>query len=66
LIRQHRALVLSLSLVLTGVPAACCPRNPTPQKHTQAVLTGKGPYQNLVDHLSDPVHNNILGNFLPH
>lgn len=32
----------------------------------QAVLTGKGPYQNLVDHLSDPIHNNILGNFLPH
>lgn len=31
----------------------------------QAVLTGKGPYQNLVDHLSDPVHNNIIGNFLP-
>jgi light-harvesting complex I chlorophyll a/b binding protein 3 len=29
------------------------------------VLTGKGPYQNLVDHLSDPVHNNIIGNFLP-
>lgn len=39
---------------------------PCPSVLPQAVLTGKGPYQNLVDHLSDPIHNNILGNFLPH
>ena len=29
----------------------------------QAVLTGKGPFDNLLTHLSDPGANNILTNF---
>ncbi|KAK0576021.1 hypothetical protein LWI29_010720 [Acer saccharum] len=28
--------------------------------YAQAALTGKGPVQNLVDHISDPFHNNLL------
>ncbi|XP_050268040.1 chlorophyll a-b binding protein 7, chloroplastic isoform X2 [Quercus robur] len=28
--------------------------------YTQAALTGKGPVQNLLEHVSDPVHNNLL------
>ncbi|XP_054818839.1 chlorophyll a-b binding protein 7, chloroplastic isoform X2 [Prosopis cineraria] len=28
--------------------------------YTQAALTGKGPVQNLLDHISDPFHNNLL------
>ena len=29
----------------------------------QAVLTREGPFQNLLDHLSNPTANNILTNF---
>ncbi|KAI9073403.1 hypothetical protein K1719_044636 [Acacia pycnantha] len=28
--------------------------------YAQAALTGKGPVQNLLDHISDPFHNNLL------
>jgi len=29
----------------------------------QAVITKASPVQNLMDHLADPIHNNILSNF---
>jgi light-harvesting complex I chlorophyll a/b binding protein 3 len=29
----------------------------------QAVITGDGPWKNLLDHLSDPTGHNLLTNF---
>ncbi|KAJ8433529.1 hypothetical protein Cgig2_018082 [Carnegiea gigantea] len=31
--------------------------------YLQAAVTGKGPIQNLVEHVSDPLHNNLLSLF---
>lgn len=31
--------------------------------YLQAAVTGKGPIQNLVEHISDPLHNNLLSLF---
>lgn len=28
--------------------------------YIQAAITNKGPIHNLIDHISDPVHNNLL------
>lgn len=33
--------------------------------YAQAALTGKGPVQNLLEHIADPIHNNLLSNLLP-
>ncbi|XP_019083402.1 PREDICTED: chlorophyll a-b binding protein of LHCII type 1-like [Camelina sativa] len=32
--------------------------------YSQAAFTGKGPVQNLVDHVSDPLHNNLVAMLL--
>ncbi|KAL1833182.1 hypothetical protein ACET3Z_002833 [Daucus carota] len=32
--------------------------------YAQAAVTGKGPIQNLVEHISDPAHNNLISSLL--